>query len=85
MNHSFGIDLNELTFLVIWTANYNLKLGRQILVQERKPWLRSSWRSKRVMNSGSPVIILFFAIKYDGHLLKKILSWFSYHNQQKKD
>lgn len=79
-NHSLEIDLNELTFLVIWTADYNVKLGRQLLVKERKPWLRSSWRSKRVMNSGSPVMILFFAVKYDGRLLKKILSWFSYQN-----
>lgn len=79
-NYSLGIDLNELTFLVIWTANFNVKLGRAILVQERKPWLHSSWRSKRVMNSGSPVMILFFAVKYDGHLLKNILSWFSYQN-----
>lgn len=78
--HSLGIDLNELTFLVIWTANFNVKLGRQLLVKERKPWLRSSWRSKRVMNSGSPVMILFFALKYDGHFLKEILSWFSYQN-----
>jgi len=79
-NHSLGIDLNELTFLVIWTANFNVELGRQLLVKERKPWLRSSWRSKRVMNSGSPVMILFFAVKYDGQLLKNILSWFSYQN-----
>ena len=79
-NHSLGIDLNELTFLVIWTANYNVKLERQLLVKERKPWLRSSWRPRRVMNSGSPVMILFFALKYDGRLLKEILSWFSYQN-----
>jgi hypothetical protein len=78
VNHQFQIDLNELTFLVVWSAIYNLRLLRRELVNQSKPWLRQSfWSDEQIMRSASPELILFFAIKHSERTLLNGIHWFS--------
>jgi hypothetical protein len=85
VNHQFEIDLNELTFLVVWSAIHNLRLRRHKLVNQSKPWLRQSfWSHEQIMRSASPELILFFAIKHSDRTLPNAIHWFSDQKRQKK-
>jgi hypothetical protein len=78
VHHHFEIDLNELTFLVIWTAIYNIKYKRHELIVRSKPWLEESeWSERQLLRSASPELILFFATIHEGIPLMRIFKWFS--------
>lgn len=78
VHHHFEIDLNELTFLVIWTAIYNIKCKRHELIVRSKPWLeKSDWSEQQLLRSATPELILFFATIHEGIPLMRIFKWFS--------
>jgi len=78
VDHHFEIDLNELTFLVIWTATYNVRCKRHRLIVRSKPWLeQSDWSEQQLLSSASPELILFFAIIREGISLMMVFKWFS--------
>ena len=83
VDHHFEIDLNELTFLVIWTATYNVRCKRHRLIVRSKPWLeQSDWSEQQLLSSASPELILFFAIIREGISLMMIFKWFSEKRHQ---
>jgi hypothetical protein len=81
VDHHFEIDLNELTFLVIWTATYNVRCKRHRLIVRSKPWLeQSDWSEQQLLRSASPELILFFATfakLNEGISLMMVFKWFS--------
>ena len=78
VRHQFEIDLNELTFLVILTAIYNLRFKRRQLVTSSKLWLqKSDWSERQRLKKASPEMILFFAMMHEGIPLARMLEWFS--------
>lgn len=83
VDHHFEIDLNELTFLVIWTATYNVRCKRHRLIVRSKPWLeQSDWSEQQLLSSASPELILFFAIIREGISLMMMFKWFSEKKHQ---
>jgi len=83
VHHHFEIDLNELTFLVIWTAIYNIRYKKHELIVRSKPWLeKSDWSEKQCLRRASPELILFFATIHEGIPLIRIFKWFSEKNRQ---
>ena len=83
VHHHFEIDLNELTFLVIWTAIYNVRFKRHELIVRSKPWLeKSDWSEKQCLRRASPELILFFATIHEGIPLMRIFKWFSEKKRQ---
>lgn len=78
VEHQFEIDLNELTFLVILSAIYNLRFKRRQLVTSSKLWLqKSDWSERQRLKTASPELILFLATMHDGIPLARMLEWFS--------
>jgi hypothetical protein len=78
VDHHFEIDLNELTFLVIWNATYNVRCKRHKLIVRSKPWLeQSDWSEQQLLRSASPELILFFATIHEGISLMMVFKWFS--------
>ena len=78
VEHQFEIDLNELTFLVILSAIYNLRFKRHQLVTRSKFWLEQlDWSEQQCLKTASPELILFLATMHEGIPLARMLEWFS--------
>jgi hypothetical protein len=85
MHHQFEVDLNELTFLVVWTAVHNLRSRRRRLIYQSKPWLqKSDWSEKQLLSTASPELLLFFATTHNSILLMKIIQCFSDKKRQER-
>jgi len=85
VEHQFEIDLNELTFLVILSAIYNLRYKRHQLVTSSKLWLqKSDWSERQRLKTASPELILFLATMHDGIPLARMLEWFSNKKSQER-
>ena len=85
MDHQFEVDLNELTFLVVWSAVYNLRTRRRRLIYQSKPWLqKSDWSEKQLLRTASPELLLFFATIHNRIPLMKIIQCFSDKKRQER-
>jgi hypothetical protein len=85
VSHQFEIDLNELTFLVIWTAIYNLRFKRLQLITRSKFWLQQlDWSEQQRLKTASPELILFLATIHDGIPLIRMLEWLSNEKRQER-
>ena len=85
VSHQFEIDLNELTFLVIWTAIYNLRFKRLQLITRSKFWLQQlDWSERQRLKTASPELILFLATIHEGIPLIRMLEWLSNEKRQER-